>query len=199
LSFARRFLLLPLTLPVSAAFAPDRLEAAAGTFGAELGAAAASLQSMCATRPPSALPILEPEAVALAAPAPATEPHKKRGSKKGKAAAPPSEFAGGLYVGKDTVLRLASAGVMPGASPVGATAMHPGGLVLSGVAALGVGLIDGDILAEVEGRKVQSEGQVIGLVVGARSRHAENVSAVIWRQRGEKPGRWSLVVAMPYL
>jgi S1-C subfamily serine protease len=108
-----------------------------------------------------------------------------------------SAFAGGIFIGKDTVLRLARAGTVPGATPVAPTAKHPGGLLLIGVGALGLGLSDGDILTEVEGQAVRSEGQVVGLVVGARSRHAEQVSAVVFRTGvGE---RWSLVVAMPYL
>lgn len=124
----------------------------------------------------------------------------------------PPDIAGGIFIGKDTVMRLARAGVVPTGQPVAASAAHPAGILLAGVGALGIGLVDGDILTDVEGRPVQTEAQVVGMVIAARSRHAEQMSAVIWRRNGapahahphahpdaHNGERWSLVVAMPYL
>jgi hypothetical protein len=194
---------LPLALPVSAVFAPERLESEAGALGSRLGACVAILEAACARPAPIELPAmdtLEP-VVPLAAPSAAGAKGKHGGRKPAPSKA--TAFSGGIYIGKETVLRLANAGVVPAARPVAAAPGRPGGLQLFGVGALGVGLSDGDILIEVEGRPVQTEGQVVGLVLGARSRRAPQVSAVVLRgvhgNAGIKDERWSLVVAMPYI
>jgi hypothetical protein len=197
-SFARHLFAAALALPVSAVFSPSQMEAEAGAFGARLGAIVREIHSAVVPLPPPPVPVapleLAPEeGAAEAAPAAGHGKQHKRGAKAGKS----SPFAGGIFIGKDTVLRLARAGTVPGATPVAATKTRPGGLALSGVGALGLGLSDGDILTEVDGQPVRSEGQVVGLVVGARSRHAEQVSAVVFRTGAGE--RWSLVVAMPYL
>ena len=198
MSFARHLLVVSLGIPVSAVFSPSRMEAEASAFGARLGAIVKEIH--LAASPPPQLPLapppeLEPEGVVPEA-APVAGHGKQRnrsGAHRGKAGA----FAGGIFVGIDTVLRLARAGTGPGATPVAPTATRPGGLLLSGVGALGLGLSDGDILTEVEGQSLRSEGQVVGIVVAARSRHAEQRSAVVFRTGAAE--RWSLVVAMPYL
>jgi hypothetical protein len=176
------------------------MEAEAGALGAELGAMVtaihrASLPAPLPVEPlpDAAQPITEEAPLPAATPAAGRGKHKKPVATHGKT----SPFAGGIFIGKETVLRLARAGAVPGATPVAPTATRPGGLLLSGVGALGLGLSDGDILTEVEGQTVHSEGQVVGVVVGARSRHAEQVSAVVFRTGAGE--RWSLVVAMPYL
>jgi len=197
-SFARHVLAALLALPVSAAFSPSKMETEAGAFGARLGAIVAAVHSAASPAPRAPIPVVSPEfapdgVVSEAAPVAGRGKQHKHGVKPGKG----SRFAGGIFIGKDTVLRLARAGTVPGATPVAATATRPGGLSLSGVGALGLGLSDGDILTEVEGQAVHSEGQVVGLIVGARDRHAEQVSAVVFRTGASE--RWSLVVAMPYL
>lgn len=205
-AFVRHLLFLPLALPVSAVFAPDRLESEASSLGGRLGACVAALEAACARPAPAELPAIDPvEPMAPFAAPPSAGSGGKHGGRKGvpsKATA----FSGGIYIGKETVLRLANAGVVPAARPVAAAPGRPGGLQLFGVGALGVGLTDGDILIEVEGRPVQTEGQVVGLVLGARSRRAPQVSAVVLRRphgangtAAGKDERWSLVVAMPYI
>jgi hypothetical protein len=147
----------------------------------------------------------------------------KRGSHPSKRPPVSKEFTGSIYVGKDTVLRLSRIGVVPTGQPIAASSNHPGGILLSRVGALGIGLVDGDVLTEVEGRPVRTEGEVVAMVLAARSRHAERMAAVVWRAgraqaeqtthphappgAHREPPRdqrdqgelWSLVVAMPYL
>jgi S1-C subfamily serine protease len=56
-----------------------------------------------------------------------------------------------------------------------------------------VGLKDGDVLTAVEGRSVQAEGQVVGIVMVMLARHARRISGEFWR--GERRG--SIVVDVP--
>ncbi len=225
-SLSRHLLVVPIAIPLSAALSPSRLEAEASAFGKRLAEVTISIEAACAARPPE-LPLTPaPDVVVtapeespdVAAPAPLSS---KRGSHPSKRPVKAPDVAGGIYVGKETVLRLVRAGVVPTGQPVAASSSHPGGILLSGVGALGIGLRDGDILTDVEGRPVQTEAQVVGMVVAARSRHAEQMSAFFWRadatgaahphehpdahkphkqgQEGSQGTRWSLVVAMPYL
>ncbi len=92
------------------------------------------------------------------------------------------------------MLRLVNSGVIPEGRPVPRTAQRPGGIRLSGVQALGIGLEEGDVLTEVEGRSVAEEAQVIATVVSALARRAPTISGAFFR-RGE---RWSLIVEIPY-
>ena len=210
---------MPLAIPLSAALSPSRLEAEASAFGKQLANVTSSIEAACKSRPPEvpAIPagdvvVTAPEeSCAGAAPAPLSS---KSASRSAKRPVKTTDIAGGIYVGKDAILRLVRAGVVPTGQPVGASAGHPAGILLSGVGALGIGLFDGDILTEVEGRPVQTEAQVVGMVLAARSRHAEQMSAIIWRagahahphahpdahngERREGPVLLSLVVAMPY-
>ena len=216
-SITRHLLVVPLAIPLSAAVSPSRLEERAGELGRDLGIAMASIHAACTPPPRPPLPPL-PESGEIAIfgapsvePAALAGPAKKRGAKPGARTAKPGDVTGGIYIGKDTVLRLANAGVVPSGQPVAASGSHPAGILLSGVGALGVGLSDGDILTEVEGLPVRSEAQVVGMVIAARSRHAAQMSAIIWRPsapahehpqgtQGTHNGeRWTLVVAMPYL
>lgn len=92
------------------------------------------------------------------------------------------------------MLRLANSGVIPVGRTVPRTAQHPGGIQLFQVQGLGVGMEDGDILTEVEGRSVTAEPQVVSAVLVALARHAPTISAAFFR-KGE---RWSLIVEIPY-
>jgi hypothetical protein len=223
-SLLRHLLVVPLAIPLSAALSPARLEAEASAFGKQLADVTSSIQAACVTpevvvppAPADDVVVTVPEETSAVAASPPVS--SKRGSHPSKRPAKGTDVAGGIYVGKDTVLRLARAGVVPSGQPVTASSSHPGGILLSGVGALGIGLVDGDILTEVEGRPVQSEAQVVGMVLAARSRHAEQMSAVIWRagaerkkqtnedahphahpdsHSGQRPVLLSLVVAMPY-
>ncbi|HEX7670835.1 MAG TPA: hypothetical protein VF395_14670 [Polyangiaceae bacterium] len=100
----------------------------------------------------------------------------------------------GVLIGASTVLRLANHGVIPVGRPVNAIGARPAGIELSSVSSLGVGMQDGDVLTEIAGQSVRSEGQVVGAVLGLRARKAAAISAVFYR--GQE--RWSLVVEMPY-
>ena len=100
----------------------------------------------------------------------------------------------GVLVTEGTVLRLARGGVVPEGRPVEAASARPPGIELSRVSALGIGVHDGDVLTEVAGHPVRSEGQVVGAVLALRARRAASISAVFYRGRE----RWSLVVEMPY-
>lgn len=141
-------------------------------------------------------------------PAPLTDPRQQQGATlKRSGATKKSQAAGaaaassavsparGLLVRADTVLRLARAGVVPAASPVAGGSESPAGMRLSGVSALGVGLRDGDVLTHVLGQPATSRSSVVSLVLQARARREQRISAVFWR--GGVP--WQLWVEMPYL
>jgi hypothetical protein len=131
--------------------------------------------------------------VANAPPANGPTPAKK----KGKAKKAPSAVPEGpsVYVSERTILRLANARAVPRAQSVAATGERPGGVQLFGVSALGVGMQDGDVITEVAGRPVRGEGDIVVIVLSARSRQAPAISAVFYRGKV----RGTLVVAMPYL
>ncbi|HVW27191.1 MAG TPA: hypothetical protein VHC69_17615 [Polyangiaceae bacterium] len=215
MSLSRHLLVVPLAIPLSAALSPSRLEEQASALGKRLGDATASIHAAFVSRPSPVVPApVAGDVVTVVPDDSASHPVQaapKRGTRPAKREVKTPDIAGGIFIGKDTVMRLARAGVVPRGQPVAASAGHPAGILLAGVGALGIGLVDGDILIEVEGRPVQTEAQVVGMVLAARSRHAEQMSAVIWRSgapahahpharpdahNGE---RWSLVVAMPYL
>ncbi len=230
MSLLRHLLVVPIAIPLSAALSPSRLEAEASAFGKRLAEVTSSIEAACAARPPE-LPLtpapdvvvtVPEESSDVAAPTPLSS---NRGSHPSKRPVKAPDVAGGIYVGKETVLRLVRAGVVPTGQPVAASSSHPAGILLSGVGALGIGLHDGDILTDVEGRPVRTEAQVVGMVLAARSRHAEQMSAVVWRSgdgggphphahpdahrqerrehdqhdQHDQGEPWSLVVAMPYL
>ncbi|MEP7121974.1 MAG: hypothetical protein ABJE95_13725 [Byssovorax sp.] len=113
---------------------------------------------------------------------------------KKKPPAPPLHPTRGIRVSAATVLRLANRGVRPSGSPVAANADRPAGLALQGVAGLGIGLRDGDVLTQVAGAPASSAGAVIGAVLAARQRRAPAMSGVVYRG-GDKI---ALYVEMPY-
>lgn len=87
-----------------------------------------------------------------------------------------------LFVSQATVLKLAQTTARPQGSFVAETAESPAGLRLLGVAALGIGVQDGDILIEALGITPRSPGQVIGAILEARSHKAAVLSGTLWRQ-----------------
>jgi len=95
---------------------------------------------------------------------------------RGRAAPKP-----GIRVTSAQVLALAARRAMPQAVFVQATAEHPAGLSLRGVAALGVGLQDGDVLTEAAGQKATSVAAVVGAVLAARSRQVSEISGRFYR------------------
>ena len=133
-----------------------------------------------------------PTDVAMAAEPVATPPPSK-GKKRGKLALPSGPPV--VFVSKDAVLGVASSGARPRGVPVPPSGGRPAGLKLSGVAALGVGLRDGDVLTRALGQPALSSGAVIQAVLVARARHAAVLEGEFWR--GNQ--RWLIRVEQPYL
>ncbi|MEZ4221128.1 MAG: hypothetical protein R3B13_09370 [Polyangiaceae bacterium] len=101
----------------------------------------------------------------------------------------------GVRVSAGRVLALANAGARPSGVFVPARGARPAGLALTGVSALGVGLIDGDVLTHAGGRPASSAAAVVGMVLGARARGLPELSGRFWRN-GES---WNLIVEQPYV
>jgi hypothetical protein len=132
-----------------------------------------------------------PTEVSLAPEALAAPPvkGKKRGAKTTRSGPPV------VFVSRDTVLSLASTGARPRGVPVPATALRPAGLKLLGVAGLGVGLRDGDVLTRALGVPALSSGAVVQAVLAARAKRAPVLEGEFWR--GNQ--RWIIRVEQPYL
>ena len=111
----------------------------------------------------------------------------------GKAPAKPKPSA--LFVSEAVVLELARSAARPSGAFVQATEQHPAGLRLTGVAALGVGLHDGDILIEALGATPRAPEQVIGAVIEARAKRARFLTGTVWRA-GQT---FRITVEQPYL
>jgi hypothetical protein len=147
---------------------------------------------------PTGLVAAEPATGEVASVPPAlTGPNEKtphgKAPKRGHAVQPAAPRV--LFVAQDKVLRLASSGARPRGVAVPATAVRPAGLKLSGVAALGIGLTDGDVLTRAVGQPALSSGAVIQAVLSARARRAPVLEGEFWR--GNE--RWLLRVEQPYL
>jgi len=120
----------------------------------------------------------------------ATKP-KGRGTSRAPAKTKPTA----LFVSQATVLKLARTSARPRGAFVPQTSEHPAGLRLSGVAALGIGLEDGDILTEALGITPRTPGEIIGAIIEARAQHARVLSGTLWR-RGDS---FRIAVEQPYL
>jgi hypothetical protein len=188
---------LPTTISLGAA---DRLEAAARDYGTELGKGVAELSVSA--------PVVdgdpEPDVVSgadLVIPsrdagdaaylfAPADRPNTKRRAHRPAVVKP----GHALRVSAGTVLHLANAGVIPVGRSVPARGARPAGIEVSGVASLGIGVRDGDVLTEVAGVPVTDATEVVAIVLVSRQRHDRAISAVFYRDK--EP--WALTVEMPY-
>lgn len=139
---------------------------------------------------------IQPEVEVLPAPVQATMKRRTASSPSSNASSANSMAPRrGLRVRSDTVLRLAKVRVIPEGTYVAPDQRRPGGMRLSGVGGLGVGLAEGDVLSHVGGAPVTSRSAVVTAVLQARARRASEISALFWRD-GEP---WRLVVEMPYL
>lgn len=118
----------------------------------------------------------------------------KPAARAGRAAVAVKKPPSGLFVARSTVLRLAQSNARPRGSFVGAAGDRPSGVRLSGVAGLGIGLEDGDILVEALGVSPRSPGEIIGAVIEARARRAAALSGTLWR-RGHT---FRITVEQPY-
>jgi len=111
------------------------------------------------------------------------------------AKAQPKAKPAALFVSDATVLRLAQSSARPHGSFVAKSSEHPAGLRLSGVAALGIGVQDGDILVEALGITPRAPGEIIGAIIEARAKQARFLSGTLWRQGQTFP----ITVEQPYL
>jgi hypothetical protein len=127
---------------------------------------------------------------AVAAPVAAPDAHASKGGKKTKPSPTPV-----VFVSRKAVLNLANTGARPHGAPVAATAYRPAGLRLAGVAALGIGMNDGDVLTRAVGQPALSTGAVIQAVLAARARHAPVLEGEFWR--GTQ--RFVIRVEQPYI
>jgi len=107
----------------------------------------------------------------------------------------PKAKAVAIFVSQATVLKLAQSSARPHGSFVGQTPEHPAGLLLSGVAGLGIGVQDGDILIEALGITPRAPGQVIAAVIEARAKQPRFLSGKLWRQGQIFP----ITVEQPYV
>jgi hypothetical protein len=151
------------------------------------------------TAPVTVLPAPEPEADELdpvaAAPLELSfEVATKSPAQRVAKARPPAKPSA-LFVSEATVLRLAQSAARPRGSFVAQSPEHPAGLRLSGVAALGIGVQDGDILIEALGITPRAPGQIIGAIIEARAKQARFLSGTLWRQ-GQT---FAITVEQPYL
>jgi len=118
-----------------------------------------------------------------------------QGSKHGRAAKVRPSAPSVVFVTQEQVLRLASTGARPRGTAVPASGARPAGLKLSGVAALGIGLQDGDVLTRAVGQPALSSGAVIQAVLSARARRVPVLEGEFWRSSV----RLLIRVEQPYL
>jgi hypothetical protein len=147
------------------------------------------------TAPLGAVTVTAPplDVVPAAPPALVFEAATKTARKGGKAQAKAKPAA--LFVSEATVLRLAQGAARPRGSFVAASAEHPAGLRLTGVAALGIGLHEGDILVDALGIVPRAPEQIIGAIIEARAKQTRFLSGTLWRQ-GQT---FRITVEQPYL
>jgi hypothetical protein len=150
---------------------------------APLGATAAPQLGADPTEPVAAAPLDISFEVATKAPA-------HRAAKPRPPAKPNA-----LFVSEATVIKLAQSAARPRGSFVAQSPEHPAGLRLSGVAALGIGVQDGDILIEALGIPPRSPGEIIGAIIEARAKQARFLSGTLWRSGQTFP----ITVEQPYL
>ena len=99
-----------------------------------------------------------------------------------------------LFVSEATVIKLAQSAARPGGTFVVQSREHPAGIRLTGVAGLGIGVQDGDILIEALGIPPRSPGEIIGAIIEARAKQARFLSGTLWRQGKTFP----ITVEQPY-
>ena len=138
-------------------------------------------------------PSLEFQEESLETRAAISAPSAKRRT-KGRAAGK-APVAQGVFVSAQTVLALANRRLVPRAVFVPASGARPAGLRLIGVAALGIGMRDGDVLTHVQGAPASSIAAVVDAVVRARAGNARVISGMFWRDGRSLP----LAVEQPYV
>jgi len=121
------------------------------------------------------------EAILSETPALRAAVHQAQSEHRGAARVYRAPALRGVRVSAAQVLALAERRAMPQAVPVKANTFHPAGLLLRSVSALGVGVLDGDVLTEAAGQKASSVGTVIGIVLAARARQSPEISGRFYR------------------
>jgi hypothetical protein len=198
----RRFAPL-LPLPLVLALAAWGSAYTADAAGAVLGEALAAVATVVGTNQPSSeedgdladvIPVAtfavgdalgETGADSVAAP----------GKKKTKSRASSQATERTIFVSAEKVLRLSETRVPPRGVRVPADGARPAGIKLVGVAALGIGLRDGDVLTRALGQPALSSSAVVRAVLVARARRVKVLEGEFYR--GQE--RWILRVEQPYL
>ncbi len=107
----------------------------------------------------------------------------------------PKKLEATFQVPASKVLALANEGRRPVGQPVQASSRHPSGILVSGLAGLGLPLNNGDVLTHVAGQHVRTVGDVVGIVLALRGRKAPMIFGIFWREG--KP--FGVSVEQPYL
>jgi hypothetical protein len=118
----------------------------------------------------------------------------------GKASAPRARTAApakpqALFVSAASVLQLSKSAARPQGTFVTQTPQHPAGLRLMGVAGLGIGVQDGDILVDAMGMSPRSSAEIIGAIIQARAQRVRYLSGTLWRS-GQT---FRITVEQPYV
>jgi hypothetical protein len=186
-----------LPLPFLVALAAWGSARAADRSGAALGAALSAVAGVIGTEQ---RPVEDEGALDETIPSSAVGPvlaessgSRKGGAKRSKPAA--SASARSLFVSAETVLRLSESRVTPKGVRVPANGARPAGLRLQGVAGLGIGLRDGDVLTRALGQPAQSSSDVVRAILVARANRVRVLEGEFYR--GNE--RWTLRVEQPYL
>lgn len=87
-----------------------------------------------------------------------------------------------IHVSAATVLCLAQKGLQPSGKPVPAKGKRPAGVAVYGVAGLGIGVKEGDVVTEIMGQPVRSAVQGIALIMAARAARRPVITGTVWRQ-----------------
>ncbi len=189
-------------LPLVIALAAWGSARAADSVARALGAALGSVASVVGTgqRPSEddeAEAVIPVSALVVGDVFGASEPQAiaapKRG--KGRSGSAAATEARSIYVSAAEVLRLAEGRVTPKGVRVPADGTRPAGLKLVGVAALGIGLRDGDVLTRALGQPALASSAVVRAILVARSHRVKVLEGEFYR--GHE--RWTIRVEQPYL
>ena len=193
------FLPLPLVLALAAWGSARAADAAA----AVLGEALAAIATVVGTNQPSSdedgdlASVIPVSALVVGDALGETGPRSvaASGKKKTKSRASARATERTIFVSADKVLRLSETRVAPRGVRVPADGARPAGIKLVGVAALGIGLRDGDVLTRALGQPAVSSSAVVRAVLVARARRVKVLEGEFYR--GQE--RWILRVEQPYL
>lgn len=192
-----------LPLPFLVALSAWGSARAADRGGAALGAALATVATVVGTQQTPVEEELEFEATVPVSAFGAERVHgelstvaagvPKRG--KGRSAGSQAAAQRSIFVSAERVLKLSESRVTPKGVRVPASGSRPAGLSLSGVAGLGIGLRDGDVLTRALGQPATSSSAVVRAVLVARAQRVKVLEGEFYR--GSE--RWTLRVEQPYL